>query len=147
MLLVLGLTSCSQEKTSLFPIVNSSGEGLFLKPSKFKVTEQTRKSDMMRMTEDIIGGMPSDFPSQLVRLDPDKGEAVAGALLLATGSVREKGKSVDTGVVIPVGVVKHRNVPQERIDAAVPAIQRAYYSQLQKYGQLIPTSRLVNQKQ
>ena len=147
LLLILALPSCTPAiQTSLVPIVNSSGEMVVLKPSKFKVTEETRESDVLRLTEDVVRSLPDDFPSQLVRLDPDQGEVVAGALLLATATVREKGKSADTGVVVPVGIVKHANVPQDRIDAAVPAIQRAYYSQLRKQGQLIPTSRLEKQR-
>ena len=86
--------------------------------------------------------MPDNFPSGLVRLDPDQGEVVVGALALATGTVRENGKSTDTGVVFPAGVVKHLNVPQDRIDAAVPAIQRAYYSELRKHGRIIPFSQI-----
>ena len=143
LLSVLALMSCSPSiQTTLVPIIDSSGEVIVLKPSRFTVSKSTRESDVLRLHEDIIKSMPDGFPSQLVRLDPDRGEAVAGALLIATGTVREKGKSVDTGVLFPAGIVKHVNVPQERIDAAVPAIQQAYYKQLGKYGRLIPLSQV-----
>jgi len=121
--------SCAPTMDSSFaPVTDRSGEPVVLKPSKFTVGKSTRKSDVMRLSEDVVNSMPENFPSNLVRLDPDKGEVVAGALLMISADVQEKGKSSRTGVLIPMAAIKYMNVPQERIDAAIPSIQRAYYN-------------------
>ena len=140
---VLALVSCSNTvQTTVVPIVNPSGEVVFLQPPRFAVKPSTRKSDVQRLTEDVVEALPKNFPSNLVRLDPDQGEAVDGALLLVTASVQEKGKQGETGVLIPIGGMNHLNVPQARIDEAVPSVQTAFYTQLKKHGRLIPMSQL-----
>ncbi len=142
-LFVLGGVSCGPVvQTSLAPVTNSAGGGVVLKPSKFSINKNTRKSDVIRLGEDIVKAMPGNFPSNLIPLDPDKGEVVQGSILLLPTQVKEKGRSSTTGVVMPIVGVKYFNVPQERIDSAMPSIQRAYYKQLSQHGRLIPMSRL-----
>ena len=148
-LLAVGLlASCGPTvQTSVVPIVNNSGELVCLEPSGVKINESTRKSDVLRLNEDVIKAMPDNFPSNLIGLDPDKGEVVVGALAFVLADVQEKGKSSRTGVIIPVGAIEHLNVPQERIDALVPKVQNAYLQQLRKRGRLIPFSSLEERKQ
>jgi len=86
------LVSCAPSQSTFAPVTNAAGEGVFLEPSRFQVDPSTRRSDMLRLVEDIIRSMPSNFPSNLIRLDPDRGEAVTGALVFLSGDVKEIGK-------------------------------------------------------
>lgn len=145
LLVVLSLVvcSCSTVRTTVVPITNSFGELVFLQPSRFQVSESMRSSDVMRLNEDIITAMPDNFPSNLVPLDPDRGEVVVGAFGLIAMVVQEKGKEGPTGVVAPVGLIKSTNVSRARIEAVLPNVQGAYVRQLTQHGRLILESQVV----
>ena len=139
--------SCiSPVKKSMAPIINSAGEPVVLKPSNFKISSTSRRSDVIKLGEDIVKSMPSDFPTNIIKLAPEKDEKVLVALLMLGTDVKEKVRSGKTGVIVPLVAVKHMNISQERIDAAIPSIQRAYYNKLKTHGRLIPSSQLEEKK-
>lgn len=143
LLFVLLLSSCSNELITMSPILTPKGEPVFFVPKRFKVNKDTRRSDLVRLSEDINGGVGKGaleahlFPNGM---QPDQGSMTTTLFLPAM--ITEKGQQRKVGAIIPLAVMKSVGIAQPQIDAALLVYQRAVYRELRKQGRVIPESRV-----
>jgi len=142
---LLFLVSCAAPtlKNTAVPVINTdTKEFSFIKPRKFNVTPDTRKSKVMHLIENTTDKLNEPFTKETFNMNYNEDEGGSIGIGLKPITFKEKKRTTITYGYLPLISIITNNISQDRIDQAVPKIQKRVYDSLKKDFIFLPKSSL-----